>query len=32
MAVISAMTLLAVGQLLVTLRRQLLALPADEPA
>jgi phosphatidylglycerophosphate synthase len=31
MALISLMTLVAVFQLLVTVRRQLLALPADEP-
>lgn len=32
MALITAMTLLGVGQLLVAVRRQLLALPADGPA
>ena len=32
MAVITLMTLFSVGQLLVAIRRQLLALPADEPA
>ena len=32
MAIITVMTLIAVGQLLVVVRRQLLALPDDEPA
>jgi len=32
MAIITAMTLIAVGQLLVAVRRQLLAMPVDEPA